>query len=158
MRRAIFSDRRGAAAVEYALVLPMFLLAVIVIIETAWQMAVAAAVDHGARRGARWVSLGVAAPEGVSRAEQLARVAATAAGLPLRPEALSISATAFPNHAALATPAAGVAGLGGPDQVVRYTLEYRSSLLLPFAHQLLPAGWLTYRATVIVQNEPFPSN
>jgi len=54
--RAILRSRRGATAVEQALILPVFFLVILVMIETGWQMAIAGGVDHGdgvARAGSR---------------------------------------------------------------------------------------------------------
>lgn len=150
--------RQGATAVEHALILPSFFLLVMLVIETGWQWATAAAVDHGTRRAARWVSLGADAPQGQTRSQYMLNLVATTTGLPLDPARLSISTMAFANYAALANPAAGVAGLGGPDQVVRYTVTYRSRLLSPFMTHVVPAGWLEFRSVVVMQNEPFPAN
>ncbi len=158
MSRALrFLDcRRGATALEFAFILPAFFLLILLIIETSWQMAIAAGVDHGARRGARWASLGAAAPEGMTRMDRLQQIVLTSSGLPLQGGRLTITPTAFPSFGALATPEAGVPGLGGPDQVVRYVVQYRSVLLTPFARQALMSDILTYRSVFVVQNEPFP--
>lgn len=148
--------RRGASAVEHAILLPVFFLLVMLVIETSWQITVAAGLDQGARRGTRWVSLGIAAPEGMTRQERMAEIVLAATGLPLDAARLTITPMAFPNHSALAVPGAGVPGLGGPDQVVRYVVEYRSSLLVPMVQRLLALDLLTYRSVFVVQNEPFP--
>lgn len=148
--------RRGVAAVEFAFIAPVFFLLLLLLIETCWQMAIAAGVDHGARRGARWVSLGAAAPEGMTRLERMAEIILTSSGLPLNAGRLTITPTAFPSFGALSTPGAGVPGLGGPDQVVRYVVQYRSVLLTPVVQQLRVSDFLTYRSVFVIQNEPFP--
>jgi Flp pilus assembly protein TadG len=152
----VLGCRRGAAAIEFAFILPTFFLLFLLIIETGWQMAVAAGVDQGARRGARWVTLGAAAPDGMTRMDRLTEIILTSSGLPLQASRLTVTTTAFPNFAALATPDAGVPGLGGPDQVVRYIVEYRSILLTPVARLAPLSEMLTYRSVFVVQNEPFP--
>jgi hypothetical protein len=152
----VLQCRRGAAAVEFAFILPTFFLLILLVIETSWQMAIAAGVDHGARRGARWASLGAAAPDGMTRMDRLAEIVLTSSGLPLQASRLTITPTAFPSFGALATPEAGVAGLGGSDQVVRYVVEYRSTLLTPLDRLASISGLLTYRSVFVVQNEPFP--
>ncbi|WP_426955195.1 TadE/TadG family type IV pilus assembly protein [Muricoccus radiodurans] len=152
----LLCDRRGTSAVEHALILPTFFLLLLVLLETGWQFAVAVGVDHGARRGARWVSIGADAPEGLTRAQQFAQLVVTSSGLPLDPSRLSVTPTAFSSYAALAT--AGTPGLGGPDEVVRYVVTYQSRPLTPLTASLLPNGWLNYRSVVIAQNEPYPAN
>lgn len=156
LRRTLRVDRRGATAVEHAMVLPVFFLLVLMVVEVAWQGVVAAAVDHGARRGARWVSLGVAAPGGASRPDHVKQVIVSTAGLPLDPARITVTSRAYANYAQLATAGAGTPGLGGPDQVVRYVVEYQSRALTPGATGLVPSGWLRFRFVVVVQNEPYP--
>jgi hypothetical protein len=152
----VLGCRRGAAAIEFAFILPTFFLMILLIIETSWQMAIAAGVDHGARRGARWASLGTAAPDGMTRMDRLAQIVLTSSGLPLDGSRLTITPTTFPSFSALGTPSLGVPGLGGPDQVVQYVVEYRSILLTPFVRQILVSDIFTYRSVLVVQNEPFP--
>lgn len=154
--RKLLRCRRGGSALESAIILPSLFLVVMLIIETSWQMAIAAGVDHGTRRGARWTSLGAEAPAGMTRMDRLAEIILTSTGLPLNAGRLTITPTAFPSYSALNTPGAGVAGLGGPDQVVRYVVQYRSTLLTPMAQQILSSDFLTYRAVFVVQNEPYP--
>lgn len=149
-------DRGGGTVLENAAVLPVFFLLVMMVIETAWQCAVVMAVDHGARRGARWVSLGTAAPNGLTRAQYFAQMVITTSGLPLDPSKLSVTPTAYASYAALGASGAGTAGLGGPDQVVRYVVNYQSQALTPLTAALIPTGWLQYRSVVIEQNEPYP--
>jgi len=156
MLRNLLRSRRGATAVEHALILPVFFLLTLVMIEAAWQMAIAAGVDHGARRGARWISLGAAAPTGMTRDERLAEIVLTSTGLPLNAGRLVVTPTAFSSFAQLGTPGAGMAGLGGPDQVVHYVITYQSTLLTPPARSLIPAGLLRFRTVIVAQNEPFP--
>jgi hypothetical protein len=155
--RHVLHCRRGGSAVEFALILPVFFLLLLLIIETSWQMAIAAGVDHGTRRGARWVSLGIAAPEGMTRLDRMAEIIITSSGMPLNAGRLTITPTAFPTFGALNIPGAGVPGLGGPDEVVRYIVQYRSTLLTPIVENLLSANFLTYRSVFVVQNEPFAS-
>ena len=52
-----FTDRRGTAAVEFALVVPVLLLVTLGVIDTGRMMWVASTLDHAAREGARYARL-----------------------------------------------------------------------------------------------------
>ena len=149
-------DRRGATVLETALVLPVFVLLILILFETAWQLTLAAAVDHGARRGARWVSLGAAPPSGMTRLQRLTEIVVTSSGLPLDPSRISVTPTAFASYSQIGVTGAGTAGLGAPDGVVQYVIRYRSEFLIPLVAALFPSAWLDHRSVVIEQNEPYP--
>lgn len=57
MKKAAKQDERGAAAVEFALVLPLLLTVLFGIIEFSWAYSQQLDVRHGAREGARLVSV-----------------------------------------------------------------------------------------------------
>jgi hypothetical protein len=52
-------DRRGSAAIEFAIVASAFLAVMMAVIETGYQMAVGAALEHGARQASRFASGGL---------------------------------------------------------------------------------------------------
>jgi len=152
------ADRRGAGAVEFAIVASAFLTLLLLILEVAWQVAIAAGLDHGARQATRWVATGQAPPEGWSTESELRRRIVSASGLPLEPARLGVLAESFANPGALLTPGAAMPGLGGAEQVVRYRITYASPALTPIARGLLPAGELLHTLSVIVRNEPYVVN
>lgn len=57
-------DRRGSAAIEFAIVASAFLAAMMAVIETGWQFATGAALEHGAREASRFAAGGQLAPGG----------------------------------------------------------------------------------------------
>lgn len=52
-------DRRGSAAIEFAIVASAFLALLMAVIETGYQFAVGAALDHGAREASRFAAGGL---------------------------------------------------------------------------------------------------
>jgi Flp pilus assembly pilin Flp len=163
-------DRRGAAAVEFAVVALPFVTLVLLILEVAWQTAVAASIDHGVREAGRWAALGQPAPAGRTREQEMLGIIADGSGLPLGPD-LSLTIRSYASFAAAgdaaqarcpAGPAGGGAGvsgaLGGPRMVMRYDVSYRSAGLTPIGRSLLPLGMLSHCIVLVTVNEPFPES
>jgi len=80
-------DDRGAAAVEFALVLPILLVLVLGIVQFGITFSQWLEMEHAAREGARWGSIGYAVPD------IRAKVRASAPGLnpPLTDEQIAIT-------------------------------------------------------------------
>ncbi|MEN0075485.1 MAG: hypothetical protein AAGC69_13940 [Paracraurococcus sp.] len=146
--------RRGAAALEFAAAGSAFVVLLLVLIETCWQVAVGAALDAGAREASRWVATGQAPPSGYTANSYMTEVILKGSGLPLDGAALSVAAQSFGSFGALA--AAGKPGLGGAGDVVEYTVTYHSAGLTPIGRALLPLGLLRIQFAVLVKNEPYP--
>ena len=151
-------DRRGAAAVEFATVVGGFLLVLLLLMETCWQVAIAAALESGGREASRWAATGEAPPAGQTSIGRVTTLILTSSGLPLAAAGLSVTAESFSGFGSLATDSAGKPGTGGPGEVVRYTVDYRSSSLTPFGRALLPAGVLQHHLVLLVKNEPYPAS
>ena len=154
----LLRDRRGAAAVEFAAVVGAFLIVVLLLLETGWQVAVAAALESGGREASRWASTGQAPAAGETSTGHVTGLVLNGSGLPLRAAGLTVTADSFASFAAVATPAAAKSGLGGPGDVVRYTIVYRSPPLTPFGRALMPLGLLQHQLVLLVKNEPYPAS
>jgi Flp pilus assembly protein TadG len=158
--------RRGATAVEFAVVGSVFLMLLLLAIETAYQFAVGAALDYGARDAARFGATGQTTDN--TRPEQrlddiIARVLNKTRPL-LTFERLTVVTESFATPAN--SPAAGFAPIAGGQQgtlgnpgdafaIVRYRLSYDQPLLTPFARILLGRSSLEHSTIMIVKNEPF---
>ena len=158
MVRRLARDARGATAVEFALVGATFFTLLLLLMEACWQVAVGAALDSGGREAARWAATGQAPPAGVTATGHVADTILKTSGLPLSAAGLSVTAESVPGFGSLATPAAAKPGLGGPSDVVRYTVVYRSRGLTPLGRALLPLGVLQIQFVILAKNEPYPAS
>jgi hypothetical protein len=147
--------RAGAAAPEFAAVVGAFLLLLFLVLEAAWQLALAAGLDHGVRRAARWAITGEAPTDGRTREEEIRLRILRASGLPLEPTALTLQVEHAGSVAALAAPGGAQEGAGGPGAVMRYSVAYRAAALTPFGQALMPGGVLTHRQTFLTRSEPY---
>ena len=179
--RGLLRDRRGAAALEFSFVASAFLLLVLLIFEVAWQSAVAAALDRGAREAGRWASLGQAAPTAAPRESWIREVIAQGSGIQLG-ETLQVRMRSYASFAEAGTAAAAeqarcpapqagsgggagggaAASLGGPRQVVRYDVSYDSLGLTAIGRNLLRSAlgreFLFHCVVFVTLNEPFPED
>lgn len=156
--RHLARDRRGATAVEFAVVGAAFFIALMLLLEACWQVAVAAALESGGRQAARWATTGQAPPAGETATAHVATLVLRSAGLPLDAADLTVNADSFPGFGQLSAPAAAKPGLGGPGDVVRYTIVYAATGLTPIGSSLLPLGRLQHHFVVLAKNEPYPAN
>jgi hypothetical protein len=158
--------RLGATAVEFAVAAGVFCMLLLLIVETAYHMTVAAALDYGARDAARYGATGQSTDP--TRPQQrlddiIERVLAKTRPI-LQFERLTVTAESF--AAPANDPAAPFAqiGAGQPGAlgdagaafaIVRYDLRYQQPLLTPIARILLGRSSLEHRSVLIVKNEPF---
>ncbi len=156
--RPLLRDRRGATAVEFALVGSAFFTVLLLLMEACWQVAIGAALDAGGREAARWAATGQAPPAGFNATGYVADTILKTSGLPLSSAALSVTVDSFPGFGALATPGASKPGTGGPSDVVRYTVVYRGRGLTPLGRSLLPLGVLQIQFVILAKNEPYPAS
>jgi hypothetical protein len=163
------SDRRGSAyMLEFAVVVNILLMMLMLGFEAAFQMAIGTALDHGAREASRMSALG---PDGGlgSHDAMLARVmsrtglplASWAAGDPdLRMEVFAsypalAAASALPDDKTCPGSNAWAASPGGSSRIVRYCIAFQARAFTPFARALLPSGVFRHRTFFVVQNEPY---
>lgn len=158
--------RRGSTAVEFGVAASVFCMLVLLIVETAYHMAIGAALDYGARDAARFGATGQTTDS--TRPQQrlddiVLRVLAKTRPL-LEFERLQVTTESFAapanNPAAPFTQiGAGEAGTEGDAgdafAIVRYNLTYRQPLLTPFARILLQRADMVHTSVLIVKNEPF---
>lgn len=139
MRRGI--NRRGVAAIETALVLPLFLFLILAIIETGWQLLTEMTLQNGAEDAARFVETGntsdssIAAQCWSNRADAMQQL--------VREEA----PTVLSKQVTIAT-----AGGGDAANTVQYIFTYSQPYLTSWARSML-GNAMTHTVRVQVRND-----
>jgi Flp pilus assembly protein TadG len=172
--RALHRDRRGSYLFEFALVFNVLLIVMLLTLETAFQMGIDMALNHGARESSRQAALGPSVSGAVTTQAALVDRVLDRTGLPLRAwGTATITAEQFASYAALAAaPQFGNNATTGQKQcatsgttattgvsggVIRYCIIYQARAFTPYARLMLPnAGSIfTHRTFFVVQNEPY---
>ncbi|ONG44769.1 hypothetical protein BKE38_27330 [Pseudoroseomonas deserti] len=150
--RGLRQDRRGAAALEFALCALPLLLILTAMLEFGWQLAINAGLEFGARYAAR---LGVTGSSLGSGTPQQALTRAMLSRVPLlKPAHFTLELRYWGDLASIGNAAKATSGMGGAGAVVEYRLSYSAPLLTPLGR----AGWgktIEHRAVVVVQNENY---
>ena len=153
--RRFVADRRGVGGVEFAIIGGTFFTLLLLAFEMAWQMALAAGLDQGARQAARWVATGAAPPLGITREAEVLRRISQSSGLPIDITRLTVATDSFTTLGTINTPIAATPGIGNAEAIVRYRVTYRAPALTPAARLLLPLGEVSHGFTVLARNEPY---
>lgn len=150
--------RRGSSTVEFALVSTLFMSLLLLTMEVCYDLAVGAALDHGAHVAGRFGTTGATTAAGMSgtdRATTLRDLVVQGSGNLLRPERLQMTVSSYPNIAAAVAGTGGSSGPGTAGQVVMYTLTYSQPYLTPMAAVLAGNDALIHTSSVVVLNEPY---
>lgn len=151
-------DRRGATAIEFALVANVFIMLVFLMFEASWMMVVEMAVNDAAQEASRLGSLGTLPITGTREDAIKAAVVTRAAGL-LTSNYLTVTMQSYGsvyNYGHHASDATQTPGAGSSRQLVQYVVAYAQPLLTPFASTVLGGRTsFTHSTTIMVQNEPF---
>jgi Flp pilus assembly protein TadG len=122
---------RGSASVEFALVLPLVVVSLLLVVQVALLVAMQLAVQHAAREGAREAA--------VTNDDDAARAAAIRAGN-------------LDEERADVTVDPAIRDVGDP---VRVTVRYRPVVAVPYVGRFVPAG-IVLRATAEQRTERAP--
>lgn len=168
MRRLLSQIKKsdtGAAALEFALVVPIFLYLLFGILEFGLVMHVSSLVENAVHEGARYgitgETYGDLNPDGLSREQFLEKYIVKRVGRWIYdPSDLTITTTVVGNIVDLGTGGAQPDknnGYGGGGQAVTYKVLYKWHILTPLVGPLIgdEDGIYPIRATVTVKNEDF---
>jgi Flp pilus assembly protein TadG len=184
--RRLGADRRGSAAVDFALVVGPFVLLVIGLLEFGMlmigQTLLQSAVAEASRFGLTGRTL-----EGQTREDVIAAMVNEAGIGLIDPARLVFETLVYPSFDSVGKPETftdtngngqwdagepfadingngqwdadmGAAGLGGPEDIVLYRVRYDWQMLTPLLTHLLPGeGKIQLEASLAVRNEPFPA-
>ncbi len=152
MRRRFRTHRGGNAAIEFAVIGPVFVLAMIAILEVGAQLMTGAMLDYGMRMASRWGVTGNSAPGGASRTDFIRSTIMSASGGFLQSARLTLTVDSAINWSGTGprTPGAGAGGA-----VTTYSASYRQPFMTGFATTILGRTEIVHTSRTIVSNEPF---
>ena len=175
---------RGFGTVEFAIGAPVFLMAVSGVIEFGMMMLVTTLMEGGLREAARFGITGYHPPGQTRETYILDTIESNTIGL-VDMENAEVTYLIYPSFGDIGKPEPftdvnsnttydqgepyvdingngvwdadmGEAGLGGPGEVVLYTVAVDWSMLTPVVGHLVDEGKIRMQASVAVRNEPWP--
>jgi hypothetical protein len=176
--------RRGVTAVEFALIAPVCMTLVCAFIDLSMVMFITNVMEGGLREASRYAITGYT-ETGKTREQKIAEIIKDHSYGLIKAEDITITYKVYPSFGDVGKPEPfvdsnnngqhdsgepftdinnngqwdadmGAAGIGGPGDVVAYTVEYKWTLWTPLAAEIWPNnGVITLNATVAVRNEPY---
>jgi Flp pilus assembly protein TadG len=176
--------RRGVTAVEFALIAPVCFTLVCGFIDISMIMFISNVMEGGLREASRYAITGYT-EAGKTREERIAEIVKDHSYNLIKQEDITITYKVYPSFGDVGKPEPfvdqnangqydtgepftdinnngqwdadmGKAGVGGPGDIVAYTVSYNWTLWTPLVKQLWPNnGIITMSATVAVRNEPY---
>ena len=177
-------DRRGVSALEFAIGGPAFLLAMAAVMELGMVMFLSSSLEGGLREASRFGLTGYT-PAGTTRQQVIQDIVAENTFGLVDPAALQISYMVYPSFDTIGQPEPyddtapangsydpgetyqdingngqwdadmGAAGVGGPGDIVVYTVRFDWPLLTPIFDPFIGGRTLPLEASVAVRNEPY---
>jgi hypothetical protein len=148
-------EKSGIAAVEFALVLPLFVTLVFAIIDFGWYFFVQHTLQYATREGVRLALVGGTIGE-ENRLDSIIKTIEDDAKLAVDPEKLSISI--FPVTGAYGDPGGweGTQDPGNPGDIMRVKTRYTYDFLTPLIGHFFSGGNILVQAEATYKNEEFP--
>lgn len=186
LARRLIKNRDGVSTIEFAVAAPVIFLMVAGLIEMSLMMFVVTLAEGGLREASRFGITGNV-PPGMTREQQiLTLIEDSTIGL-IDMSTTNISYDVYPSFGDVGKPEPyvdnnpangsydvgesytdvngngqwdpdmGAAGLGGPGEIVRYTIEFDWSMLTPLLTPIVGTnGTVRMQSSVAVRNEPYP--
>ena len=155
LRRA----RQGVAALEFAIVGPVFIVFIFAMMDAGWMLTVDLALTNGVQEAGRLGSLGTLPATG-SREAAIKDLLIKRGGGLLKTANLTVDMTVFgsgsaKDYASRTASTVKTVGAGGSRQLVQYHVTYVQELLTPIGMMYAIGNSVSHDATILVQNEPF---
>lgn len=180
-RPNLATDRSGATMVEFALVFPVFILAILGVIEIALIIFISSSIESALIRASRSATI-CSAPEAVSRQERILEIIAEQTYGLVDMDDLALETRVYADFADIGAEEPfrdadgdgaysagepftdingnggrdadlGAAGLGGANDIVLYRVSYTWGLLTPLVQVVMGEGF-RYASSVAMRNEP----
>ena len=149
--------RRGATAVEMALIAPAFFLLLMGIIELSLVEAAQQILENAAYNTSRLAKTGFTT-NGESQAQTVSQVLTNelqSFGSLLDPTQVTMTSASYSNFSSI-NGGGGTNGMGNAQQIVVYTISYPWKLFTPLISSLMGTnGVLTLTSRMVVRNEPY---
>ncbi len=182
--RRLVRGRRGVTAVEFALIAPVCFTLVCVFIDLSMIMFITNVMEGGLREASRYAITGYT-ETGKTREQKIAEIVKEHSYNLIKPEDITITYKVYSSFDKVGQPEPfvdknsngkydggepftdvnkngqwdadqGAAGVGGPGDIVAYTVEYKWILWTPLASEIWGnGGTITLNATIAVRNEPY---
>lgn len=151
---SLWHDRRAASALEFAIIGPVFMLLLLLVLETGWQLTIDIALRFGVIAGSRYAITGIGYAAGTRDSTILSTIVSGSGGI-LNQANLTLTPRAYASPAAYASGGSATASTGASGQLVVYTVTYKQSFFTGLPTAILGYSAITHTATFVVQNEPF---
>ena len=177
-------NRKGSAVTEFAIAAPVVIMATVGIIEFSMILFVSSLLEGGLREASRFGLTGFQ-PNGLTREERILKIVEDHTHGLVDGTAVNLSTLVYPSFDSIGQPEPftdensngtfdagepymdvngnnqwdpdmGAAGLGGPEDIVLYTIEYDWPLMTGMLNSFVGNdGKIGLRASVGVRNEPY---
>ena len=177
-------NRKGSAVTEFAIAAPVVIMATVGIIEFSMILFVSSLLEGGLREASRFGLTGFQ-PNGLTREERILKIVEDHTHGLVDGTAINLSTLVYPSFDSIGQPEPftdensngtfdagepymdingnnqwdpdmGAAGLGGPEDIVLYTIEYDWPLMTGMLNGFVGNdGKIGLRASVVVRNEPY---
>ncbi len=152
-RPRIGRSARGNTLIEFALVLPLFMLFVLGTFEFAHLFYVQLTLQSAVREATRVATVGGTLPDPANPGQQLSRAQSIVA----RVQAAAPGLDVVPGDVTILGPG-GAGDPGGPGDLVTIRVEYDIPILTPIVGAMFPGGSHRVSMSMITKNEPWPEN
>jgi len=177
-------NRKGSAVTEFAIAAPVVIMATVGIIEFSMILFVSSLLEGGLREASRFGLTGFQ-PNGLTREERILKIVEDHTHGLVDGTAANLSTLVYPSFDSIGQPEPftdensngtfdagepymdingnnqwdpdmGAAGLGGPEDIVLYTIDYDWPLMTGMLNGFIGNnGKIELRASVVVRNEPY---
>lgn len=152
--------RRGATAVEMALLSPVFFLLMIGITEIAMMLTTQQLLENATFNTSRLAKTGYANTAGGQTQSQTVNQVLNnelqSFGSLINISNISMTSTSYTSFTAAGSGTGGTSGLGTQQQIVVYTVSYPWTLFTPMLNTIIGTnGVVTLTSQIVVRNEPY---
>jgi len=141
---------KGSAMLEFAFVLPTFLLIVFAICDFGHVFYVETTLENAVRQAGRYAITGNHEPDPNNPGQTLSRVDSIIAVAQEKALGIDIS------QIQISSVAGGSGSAGGPSDTVVISLTSNLKLITPVVGKFFPNGTYSFTSSVRMKNEPFP--